>query len=461
MTSGTGPGHAAPRGLEAELAAGLDDLKRRGLLRSLEPAGQTPELSDFLSNDFLGLARHPEVAAAAAAAALEHGAGGRASRLLGGGSPLHARAEESAARWLGCEAGLLFPSGYQANLGVLQALAGRGDAILSDALNHASLVDAARLSRARVAVYRHLDLEHLDALLAGQRAARRRLVVTESIFSMDGDLAPLAALHDLCERRDAWLIVDEAHAAGLLGQEGAGAWAALERPDEEARRLACRIVTAGKALGVAGAFVAGSAVLCRHVVNVARTFMYTTAPPPAVPGALLSSIEIARGADEARRAVLERAHRLAAAFGLPAPAAAILPYVLGDAERALQAAARCRAQGLDVMAVRPPTVPQGTSRLRIAVHAYNGEAECQRLIEALAPFPRAAPPPAASAPQRASCLFVVGTDTGIGKTVVSALFLRAARGRGPARYWKPVQTGSEDDTETVRLLAEAAPEELL
>ncbi len=460
MTSESGPGRAAPRGLEAELAAGLASLEARGLLRALAPPDQAPDLADFLSNDFLGLARHPEVAAAAAAAALEHGAGSRASRLLGGGSPLHAQAEARAARWLACESTLLFPSGYQANLGVLCALAGRGDAILSDALNHASLVDAARLARAQVCVYRHLDLEQLDALLRARRGARRRLVVTESVFSMDGDLAPLAALHELCERHDAWLIVDEAHAAGLLGPEGAGAWAALRRPPEQARRLACRIVTAGKALGAAGAFVAGSEILCRHVVNVARTFMYTTAPPPAVPGALLASLEILREADGARRAVLERARRLAASVGLPPPDAAILPFVLGAEERALEAAAHCRAQGLGVMAVRPPTVPHGTSRLRIAVHAHNSEAECQRLIDALARFPRALPGAAETA-RRAATLFVVGTDTGVGKTVVSALLLRAARAQGTACYWKPVQTGSENDTETVRRLAEAPAEELL
>src|SRR5262245_32659218 len=243
--------------LDQALARELELWEAAGLLRRPEECAPS-RLVDFASNDYLGLARDPRVVEAARAALAVHGAGGRASRLLGGGSPLHVACERAAAEWLGAEAALLFPSGWQANAGLVSALAGRGDAVFSDRLNHASLVDAARLSRARVFVHAHLDLEELERQLASAAGARRRLVLTEGVFSMDGDRAPLAELHALCARHDAHLVVDEAHAAGLLGPEGAGAWAAARVAAEGEARLAARVVTGGKALGVAGAFVAGS-----------------------------------------------------------------------------------------------------------------------------------------------------------------------------------------------------------
>src|SRR5262245_51747126 len=255
--------------LDRELAAELEQRAALGLRRDARLA--RPSGVDLGSNDVLGLARHPRVIAGARAALEEFGAGGRAARLLGGGSPLHERVEEAVAAWTGAEAALLFPSGYQANLGLVGALAGRGDALFSDERNPASLIDAARLSRAHVFVHAHLDLAELERQLGRARPARRRLVLTEGVFSMDGDAAPLAELDELCRRHDAWLVVDEAHSAGLLGPAGAGAWAALGARAES--RLAARVVTGGKALGVAGALVVGSRALREQLVNHARTFL--------------------------------------------------------------------------------------------------------------------------------------------------------------------------------------------
>ena len=445
--------------LEESLAREMASWESSGLRRRLAAEGGQTGV-DFSSNDYLGLARQPEVVAAAEAALRDHGAGGRASRLLGGGSPLHARSEEAAADWLGAESALLFPSGYQANVGLVGALVGRGDTVHSDRLCHASLIDAARLSRARVFVHRHLDLEELEAQLVRAAGARRRLVLTEGVFSMDGDAAPLAELAALCARCDAWLVVDEAHSAGLLGPEGAGAWAALPFEPEGSERLAARVVTGGKALGVSGAFVVGGAGLREHLINHARSFVFTTAPSPAVAGGLAAAIGICRRADAERARTLSAARLLARRLGLPGPDGAIVPFLVGAADRAVGLARGLVEQGLDVRAVRPPSVPEGGARLRIVVHAFNTEAECDDLARQLGGVERVTVvEPERGLMERA--LFVVGTDTGVGKTVVSALLLRAARRLGAAAYWKPVQTGSESDTDAVEALAEAAPHELL
>lgn len=443
--------------LDRELAAELERRGKHGLRRDARLAGVTSGV-DLGSNDVLGLARDARVIAGARAALEEFGAGGRASRLLGGGSPLHERAEAAAAEWLGAEAALLFPSGYQANLGLVGALVTRGDALFSDRSNHASLIDAARLSRAQVFVHAHLDLAELERQLARARGARRRLVVTEGLFSMEGDLAPLFELDELCRRHDAWLVVDEAHSAGLLGPAGAGAWAALgPRPDA---RLAARLVTGGKALGVAGAFVVGSRVLREQLVNHARSFLFTTAPPPAVAGGLLAAIAACRAAEAERAHVRGLAAELARRLELPAPGGAIAPFPAGAPERALELATKLQARGLFVPAVRPPTVPADGSRLRIVLHAFNHMSEIDELARALAGA-RVPSVVRASLEAPGTALFVVGTDTGVGKSVVSALLLRAARDLGRAAYWKPVQTGSESDSEAVRALSEASAHECL
>src|SRR5262245_6138502 len=261
--------------LDTTLSEALAALESRALRRHL-PAPGPDTGADVSSNDVLGLSRHPQVIAAARSALERAGAGGRAARLLGGGSADHAAAEAAAADWLEADAALLFASGYQANLGAVCALAGRGDAIVSDALNHASLVDAARLSRARVLVVPHADPGAVRTALRTARGARRRLVVTEGIFSMDGDAAPLAALAEICDEEEAWLLVDEAHAAGVIGPEGAGACASARIASHE--RLAGRILTGGKALGAGGALAVGSAAFRETLLNKARPFIYSTAP---------------------------------------------------------------------------------------------------------------------------------------------------------------------------------------
>ena len=444
--------------LDADLAAGLERRRRAGLLRDdalpFEPSGV-----DFGTNDYLGLARDPTIAAAMACAAHEYGSGARSARLLAGGSPWHARAETAVAEWLQSEAALLFPSGYQANVGLLAALLERGDVVLSDRDNHASWIDGMRMSRARVVVHDHLDLATLERELHGAAGARRRLVVTEGVFSMRGDAAPLAALAALCCRYATGLVVDEAHATGLLGASGAGAWAAAAVPAHLQHCLVARIVTGGKALGVGGAFVAGSRVLRRHLVNHARSFLFTTAPPPAVAAGLWRAVAVCRAADPLRQRLRANVERLANGLRVQVPAAAILPVVVGDAELAVQLAARLREAGFYVPAVRPPTVPKGQAGLRVVVHAQQSEAAIDGLLRHLqaalserSVAPTLTPP----SPRAIRPLVVVGTDTGIGKTVVSALLLRSALARGAARYWKPVQTGSDDDTATVRTLA-AAP----
>jgi 8-amino-7-oxononanoate synthase len=435
------------------LAAERERRQARGLWRELPVRGEVS--ADFTTNDYLGLARAPELVEAARDALARFGAGGRASRLLGGGSALDREAERACAEWLGCEDALLFTSGYHANLGLVAALCGPGDAVLCDELVHASLVDAVRLSRARAVVWRHCDAEDLERKLAALGRAQRKLVLTESLFSMDGDLAPLGAIADACGRHGALLAVDEAHAGGLVGPRGAGGWAALGPARAEDPVLSARIVTGGKTLGAAGALVACSSALRAHLIDRARTLAFTTALPPAVSGALLAGLRLAPRADAERARARTLANKLAAALGLPAPAGAIVPLVLGAPERAMEAAARLRAAGLEVRAVRPPTVPEGASRLRLVCHAFNTDEELARLTSHLkrelhVGTARPAPPAA-----RASALVVAGTDTGVGKTVVSALIARAAARRGPAAYWKPVQTGQESDTAEVGRLAGA------
>ncbi len=437
--------------LDERLRADLDALEAAGLGRALS---LLPGRIDFTSNDYLGLARHPELIAAARAALEAHGAGARASRLLGGGSTLDEKAEAAVAGWLGAEAALLFASGYQANLGAITSLASRGDVIFSDALNHASLIDAARLTRAERRVFRHGDLEHLELLLRGAAGARRRLVVTEGVFSMDGDLAPLAELHRLCEAYDAWLLVDEAHASGVVGPQGAGAWAAARASGCGESRLAARVVTGGKALGLAGGLVVGSATLRELVSQRARTFIYSTGISPALAGALIAAVGLARGAEEERAKLRGLGERLAGRLGVATPEAAIVPIVIGENTAAMEAAARLANEGLEVRAVRPPTVPEGTARLRCVLHSHNTPEEVDRLADSLESRRVTRVVAEVAPPHRAKPLFVVGTDTEIGKTVVSALLVRAAAKRGEVTYWKAVQTGDDSDTETVRTLAE-------
>lgn len=352
----------------------------RFLQRRIAPAGGV----DFCSNDYLGLRRDPRLAEAAAQAASDHGSGTGAARLLRGTTPLHDALEAGLAKWKACEACLLFNTGYQANATMIPALAMAGDAVFSDALNHASLVDGCRMAKAggaQVFVYRHLDLGELQAQMKAWRASSEglALVVSDAIFSMDGDAADLPGLLDLCERNQALLLVDEAHATGLLGQTGAG----LAEAQGVLGRIPLVMGTLGKALGSFGAFVAGPGFMVDHFINTARGFIYSTALPATVVGAALKAVEVAQ--TERWRAVkaLRLAARLRESIGAPLQNSAIVPVPIGDEARALAMASGLQTQGFDVRAVRPPTVPKGTARLRITTGAHLQETELDALIAAL------------------------------------------------------------------------------
>jgi 8-amino-7-oxononanoate synthase len=321
------------------------------------------------SNNYLGLADDPVVRAAAGEVAERYGAGTGASRLISGSMTLHRRLEDRLARFKGSEASLLFGSGYLANIGVVSALAGRGDVVFSDELNHASIIDGCRLSRAEVFVYRHADTEHLEWGLreAGERA---RLIVSDTVFSMDGDVAPLADLAGLAKRYRCLLCVDEAHGTGALGPGGRGAVAAAGLGSE----VDVIVGTLGKALGSYGAYVCGSRELVELLVNTARPFIYSTAPPPPVVGAAMAALALL----ESRPGMVEQLRRNAAtlrealgAEGLSPGGSRtqIVPVPVGDARRAMALCERTLERGVFAQAIRPPTVPPGTSRLRLTVMA--------------------------------------------------------------------------------------------
>lgn len=320
---------------------------------------------DLASNDYLGLARDPRVVDGAVRAAREWGAGSTGSRLVTGSTTLHARLEESLAAFCGAPAALVFSSGYLANLGVVAALGGRGCLIVSDANSHASLVDACRLSRATVQVAPHNDPATVDMLLA-TRDQPRAMVVTDSVSSVDGDLAPLRRLHAVCRARGAVLVVDEAHGIGVRGPGGRGLLAELGlagEPDVVAT------VTLSKALGAQGGAVLGSRAVIEHLVDSARTFIFDTGLAPASAGAALAALDVLRAEPQRPAMVLAAAAELAAAVGVPAPPSAVVSVVLGEPDVAVAAAQECFRQGVLVGCFRPPSVPPGTSRLRLTAHA--------------------------------------------------------------------------------------------
>jgi len=358
---------------EQELAALAD----RGLLRTLEPLStpQGPEvrirgdgLINFSSNDYLGLAAHPAVVAAARQALERWGMGAGASRLVVGDTEAHRALEARLQTFEDAEAVLLFNGGYPANVGIVPALVGAGDAVFSDALNHASLVDGCRLSRAQVCIYPHRDVGALERLLTGT-PARRKLVVTDSVFSMDGDLAPLAQLVELCRDGGAALLVDEAHATGVLGPRGAGLCEALGLT----QAVDLRMGTLGKALGAFGAYAATTRPVADLLVNRARSVVFSTALPPAVCAAAAAAVDLVEHDPDLRPRLWRNIHCFAEglrALGHPAQVtSAIFPLVVGAPDRALAAAAFLRGRGLLVKPIRPPTVPAGTSRLRFALSA--------------------------------------------------------------------------------------------
>ena len=341
-------------------------------------------LLSFCSNDYLGLANHPEVVAAFRAGAERYGVGAGASHLVSGHSRAHHALEEELADFVGAERALLFSTGYMANLGVVSALTDRHDVIFEDRVNHASLIDAARLTRAKVSRYPHAAAERLAEMLV--RNQRPGLITTDAVFSMDGDIAPLAELTRLASKHGMRLLVDDAHGFGVLGKNGRGSFEHLEiSPAPPAILMA----TLGKALGVFGAFVAGEAALIETLIQRARTYIYTTALPPAVAEATRVSLRMVRTESRRREHLRElvakfRGGAQSLGFVLAESTTPIQPLILGDAEKALEASRRLREHGILIPAIRPPTVPEGSARLRITFSAAHTATQVDRLLEALA-----------------------------------------------------------------------------
>ena len=341
---------------------------------------------NFSSNDYLGLAASDEAAAAAGAASREFGCGATASRLVCGTFAVHAELESALARWQGAEGALLFNSGYQANVGVLSALAGPGDLVVSDQLNHASIIDGCRLSRAEVAIYRHGDAAHAEELLSARgRHARRRFIVSDSLFSMDGDPAPLAELASVAYRQGAALMVDEAHAVGCFGARGRGLAAMNGVPVD------ILVGTFGKAFGSFGAFVVSRGVVREVLLNRARSFVFTTALPPAVVAASRAALETVDSEEGERlrarlAGLVARMQDGLRRLGLLAEGSGsspIFPIVAGSEEAAMNCCEQLLERGIFAQAIRPPTVPRGTSRLRMTVTAAHLEPDIDAAVDGL------------------------------------------------------------------------------
>jgi 8-amino-7-oxononanoate synthase len=358
----------------------LKCLEQAGLYRrmvSLESASGPRVTIDgrqvllLASNDYLGLAAHPRMKARAQEAIEQWGTGAGASRLISGTTTLMDELEAALARFKETEAALVFNTGYMANAGLLQALAGHEDVIFSDELNHASIIDGCRLSRARIEVYPHRDTHVLEGLLKKYGPARRRIIITDGVFSMDGDLAPLTELAELGSRHDASLIVDDAHGTGVLGPKGRGT---LEYFGLAGRPDIIVMATLGKALGSFGACVAGSSKLREYLINRARSFIFTTALPPSAAAAALEALRILEDEPELRTSLAENARFLregltARGFNTLDSRTQIIPLLIGEPEKAVAMARSLFDEGIFIQAIRPPTVPQGSSRLRITVMA--------------------------------------------------------------------------------------------
>jgi len=389
-----------------DIEEALADIRDRGLYRRMRmisgPQGPRVLLDGrpvllLCSNNYLGLADHPRVREAAAEAAMRYGAGAGASRLVSGTMRIHRRLEERLAAFKGYEAALLFGSGYLANSGVIQALARSGEVVFSDSLNHASIVDGCRLAGAETFVYEHNDLDHLAWGLE-QAEGRGSLIVTDGVFSMDGDVAPLAEIVELARRHDVRVMVDDAHGTGATGPGGRGAVAQAGLEDE----VDVLVGTLGKALGSYGAYVCCERQTAKYLVNTARTLIYSTAPPPPSVAAAMAALELLQ--EEPRR--VEKLQRNASVLraalaeqGLPAAPGntQILPVLVGDAGDAVAASERALGHGVFAQAIRPPTVPDGTSRLRLTVMASHSKSELRDAAKTLA---RAVPASARKAAAR-------------------------------------------------------------
>jgi 8-amino-7-oxononanoate synthase len=389
-----------------EIEERLQEIRDRGLYRRMRcvsgPQGPRILLDGrpvllLCSNNYLGLADHPRVREAAAEAAMRYGAGSGASRLISGNMTIHRRLEEQLAAFKGAETCLLFGSGFLANAGVVSALAREGDVVFSDALNHASIVDGCRLSRAETFVYDHCDVDHLEWGLR-QAEGRGSLIVTDGVFSMDGDVAPLAEIVELAQRYDARVMVDEAHGTGCVGPGGRGLVAALALEGE----VDVVVGTLGKALGSYGAYVLCDKPMAKYLINTARTLIFSTALPPPAVAAAIAALELLREqprrVDKLQRNGLVLREALSAS-GLPVPDGdtPIVPLIVGDAKATVAASERALERGIFAQAIRPPTVPAGTSRLRLAVMASHTKSELREAARVLA---AAVPASAREAAQR-------------------------------------------------------------
>jgi 8-amino-7-oxononanoate synthase len=368
------------------LKAALADLEQRHLRRTRR-VGLRAGLINFCSNDYLGLSTHPEVVRAFQDAAAKYGVGSGASHLVTGHGPEHEALEQALAAFTGREKALVYSTGYMANLGVIGALADQTATVVADKLNHASLIDGARLTRAHSLRYAHGDSGHARELLAAlDESIDTRLVITDGVFSMDGDLAPLPELARAARDFGAWLVVDDAHGLGVVGARGRGV---CEHFGLSADDVPVLVGTFGKAFGTFGAFVAGDADLIDFLIQKSRTYIYTTALPPAVAAATRAALEVSQRESWRREKVLALAERfrrgLPEVFPDSRPGTAIQPVILGEPERAVAISKTLEAQGFLVSAIRPPTVPAGTARLRVTLSAAHEEAQVDALIAALAP----------------------------------------------------------------------------
>ena len=376
--------------LKTEYAA----LKQAGLSRHLRTVMSAPtgriildgrEVINLASNNYLGLSTHPKVLDAAVEATRAFGTGASGSRLISGNSELYATLEAALAKAKGTEAALVFSSGYAANTGVIPVLAGERALILSDALNHASIIDGCRLSRATKKVYRHCDVAHLKALLAESAGFQRRLIITDGVFSMDGDIAPLPDICEVAVQHDAMVLVDDAHGFGVLGENGGGTVAHFGLQHQGIIHMG----TLSKAIGGLGGYIAGSRALIELLINRARGFIFTTGLPPATLAAATAALNIMRSSPELRHRLLSHAKRLKTAlvelgFDLLPSETQILPVVLGSPQRAVQVAEALLSAGVFAPAIRPPAVASGTSRLRVTVMASHTDADIEQAIDAFA-----------------------------------------------------------------------------
>lgn len=375
------------------LKESLDALKEKDLYRSIEPVGSAAgahvrignkDFLNFSSNNYLGLANHPKVKRAAIKAIRQWGTGSGASRLISGNLHIHGELEKRIARMKHEETALIYSSGYLANLGAVTALVGEKDLVLMDRLNHASLIDAARLSKAKLWVYPHKDAGTLDKLLHRAKDFEKILVVTDAYFSMDGDVAPLDKIFEVCEKHNAMMMVDEAHSTGVFGKNGSG----LVERFGLSGKIHVAMGTLSKALGSVGGFIAGKKTLREYLINKSREFIYTTAPAPAASGAAIEAIRIIE-ADKSLRndywtnILYLRNGLTALGFDLMSSEGPIIPMLVGDTKKAVQMKEFLKKEGIFAPAIRPPTVPKGTDRIRLSVIAGHTKRDLDRLLKAL------------------------------------------------------------------------------